>query len=373
MTLTLASLGLGGTPFTIASMGAQQFDKNKDQATFFGWYYLTLYFANIISFTAIIYIQDSVSWGLGFALCALANAIGLASLVLGKRLYRQVKPKGSPFMSIARVLVAAIRKRKASGGFGSQDYYYSGATQMFKMEDSSSSKRFSFLNRAALKTESDRQSDGSYARSWRLCIMEEVADLKSLLKIMPLWSTGILLGTAIGIFSSLTILQALTMNRHLGSHFKIPAASFLVFNLLGTAISIFIIDHFLLPTWQNLTRQSLIPLQRIGVGHIISILSLAGCALIETRRLHVIGSHRLGGQPGQIVPMSALWLALPLVMIGVGEGFHVPGLFALCYEEFPESLKKYIYSHGILTNRNWVLSKHGDYGFDRKNHGMVTG
>lgn len=144
MTLTLASLGLGGTRFTISTMGAQQLDKNKDQATFFGWYYLTLYVANIISFTAIIYIQDSVSWGLGFALCALANAIGLAALVLGKRLYRQVKPKGSPFMSIARVLVAAIRKRKASGTFGSQDYYYSGATQMLKMEDSSSTNRFRY-------------------------------------------------------------------------------------------------------------------------------------------------------------------------------------------------------------------------------------
>ncbi|XP_042968547.1 protein NRT1/ PTR FAMILY 2.3-like [Carya illinoinensis] len=198
MTLTLASLGLGGTRFTIASMGAQQLDKNKDQATFVDWYYLTLYVANIISFTAIIYIQDSVSWGLGFALCALVNAIGLASLVLGKRLYRQVKPKGSPFMSIARVLVAAIRKRKASGGFGCRDYYYSGATQMLKMEDSSSTKRFRFLNRAALKTESDKQSDGSYARSWRLCPMEEVEVLKSLLKIIPVWSAGLPLCTSVG-------------------------------------------------------------------------------------------------------------------------------------------------------------------------------
>lgn len=144
ITVTLASLGLGGTRFTIATMGAQQFDKTKDQGSFFGWYYFTLYVANIISFTAIIYIQDSVSWGLGFALCALANAIGLVSLTLGKRLYRQVKPKGSPFMSIARVLVAAISKRKVSGSLGNQDYYYSGTTPMLKMEDSSSTKRFRY-------------------------------------------------------------------------------------------------------------------------------------------------------------------------------------------------------------------------------------
>ncbi|XP_042969204.1 protein NRT1/ PTR FAMILY 2.6-like [Carya illinoinensis] len=128
------------------------------------------------------------------------------------------------------------------------------------------------------------------------------------------------------------------MDRHLGPHFKVPAASFLVFNLLGTTISIFLIDHFLLPTWQILTRRSMTPLQRIGIGHVINILAFVGSALIETRRLHVIRAHKLGGQPGMIVPMSALWLALPLVIVGVGEGFYVPGS-VLYYQEFPESLK----------------------------------
>jgi hypothetical protein len=41
-----------------------------------------------------------VGWGLGFGICAIANAIGLVVLVLGKRFYRRVKPKGSPFTSI---------------------------------------------------------------------------------------------------------------------------------------------------------------------------------------------------------------------------------------------------------------------------------
>ena len=134
MTLLLAALGVGGTRFTIATMGAEQFDKASDQGIFFNWYFLTLYVANAISLSVIVYIQDNVSWGLGFGICAIANVIGLAIFIMGKQFYCQVKPKGSPFTSLARVMVAAIRKRKISGTFGSQDYYF-GTTGVLKMED----------------------------------------------------------------------------------------------------------------------------------------------------------------------------------------------------------------------------------------------
>jgi peptide/histidine transporter 3/4 len=134
-------------------------------------------------------------------------------------------------------------------------------------------------------------------------------------------------------------LQALTMDRHLGPHFKIPVGSFLLFNFLATAISIFIIDRFLLPMWQNLTHQTLTSLQRIGIGHIINIIGLVGSALIESRRLHIVRTHHLTGQPNLVVPMSALWLVVPLAIVGIGEGFHFPGSVGLYYQEFPKSLK----------------------------------
>ena len=60
MTLGLALLGLGGTCFTIATKGVEQFDKPNDQGIFFNWYFFTLYIANAISFYVIVYIQDNV-------------------------------------------------------------------------------------------------------------------------------------------------------------------------------------------------------------------------------------------------------------------------------------------------------------------------
>ncbi|XVF83315.1 hypothetical protein PTKIN_Ptkin16aG0477000 [Pterospermum kingtungense] len=122
--LALASLGIGGTRFTIATMGAHQFHEPKDQGIFFNWYFLALYVASSICFTAIIYIQDNLSWGLAFGICVVANAIALVLFSSGKRFYQRIKPHGSPFTSILRVVFAVILKRSVPNTFGSQEYNY---------------------------------------------------------------------------------------------------------------------------------------------------------------------------------------------------------------------------------------------------------
>ncbi|KAM1654041.1 hypothetical protein ACFX2K_006484 [Malus domestica] len=196
-----------------------------------------------------------------------------------------------------------------------------------------------FLNRAAQKTEGDIKSDGSIAKPWRLCTVQQVEDFKTLMRILPLWSSSIFLGTPIAVHSSLTILQALTMDRHIGPHFKIPAGSILVIVLISTAISLTLIDRFLCPAWQKMTGRFPTSLQRIGLGHVLNVLSMAVSALVESRRLTAVKSHHLQDQPGAIVPMLALWLFPQLVLVGIGEAFHFPGQVALYYQEFPVSIR----------------------------------
>ena len=122
--IALAAIGSAGTRFTVATMGANQFDKPEDQGIFFNWYFFTTYVGALISATAIVYIEDSVSWGLGYGLCVVDTLIGLAMFLLGKRFYCHDKPQGSPFMGLARVLVATIRKRKVLLSSKSEDYYH---------------------------------------------------------------------------------------------------------------------------------------------------------------------------------------------------------------------------------------------------------
>ena len=54
--------------------------------------------------------------------CVVAIIIGLAMFLLGKRFYFHEKPQGSPFTDLARVLVAAIQKRKVLLSSKSEDY-----------------------------------------------------------------------------------------------------------------------------------------------------------------------------------------------------------------------------------------------------------
>ncbi|GJU11504.1 NRT1/ PTR family 2.7-like protein, partial [Tanacetum coccineum] len=205
MAIGLASIGIGGTRFTMTTMGADQFDDSNDSAIYFNWYFCAFYVANAISLTATIYIEDNVSWTVGFGICVASNLVGLILYLSGKNFYRYINPKGSPFTSIARIIVVAVKKRRVSSRNHEYNYDINGTSTTIP------SNSFKFLNHEALKIEADVQK----LKSWSLNSAEEVEDLKMLIRIMPLWSTSILLSALIGMLSNFTILQALTMDRHL--------------------------------------------------------------------------------------------------------------------------------------------------------------
>ncbi|XP_057955926.1 protein NRT1/ PTR FAMILY 2.7 [Malania oleifera] len=332
--INLTSIGVGGMRFTIATMGANQFQKPKDRGVFFNWYLVVLYTSVVFSSTVVVYIEDNLGWAWGFSLCIAANALGLAVFVIGNRRYRHVKPQGSPFTGLARVLVAAYRKRKLPVSSEVDDYYH-GADVVA----ATPSKSFKYLNRAALKDDGDIEPDGSIAKPWRLCSVQQVEDLKTLIRIFPLWSTGIFLSTPLRFLSSLIILQALTMDRRVGPHFKIPAGSMLVFVLASTAISLTVIDRFVLPVWQRLAGRPPKVLQRIGVGHVLNVVGMAVAAMVESDRLRVARRRHLQELPEGTVPMVVLWLVLQMAAVGIGEAFHYPGQVAFYYQEFPAALR----------------------------------
>ncbi|KAJ9542763.1 hypothetical protein OSB04_029269 [Centaurea solstitialis] len=311
ISLALASLGAAGTRFTLATMGADQFRNPNHQGVFFNWHFFTFYAATLGSVVGIIYIEDDVSWGLGFGLCVAANLVGLVVFVFGRRYYHLLKPQGSPFTGLACVMVAAFRKRKTILSFKSEDYCHG--------------------------PQDEGQKRTTPSNNFNLCTLQQVENLKTLVRISPLWSTGILLGTPIAIQLSLIVLQALAMDRHVGSRFQIPAGSMIVFVMIATSIALALIDRFLIPMWQKLTGRTPSPLQIIGLGHTLTISSMAISALVESRRLSMARAHNLDGN--SVVPMSTFWLVPQLVVVGVAEAFNFPGQVSLYYQEFPKSLK----------------------------------
>ncbi|XP_078179510.1 protein NRT1/ PTR FAMILY 2.7-like [Carex rostrata] len=331
--VALLAIATGGTRFNQATMGASQFDRVKDQAVYFNWFFIFLYIALIVGATAIVYIQDSISWVLGFGLCLGASAVSLVVLLLGTKYYRRPAPEGSPFTGLFRVVVATVRKWKVKLSQATPSYFH-GNDDM-----ASPSQSFSLFNRAALISEGDTNQDGSIAKPWKLCTVREVEDFKSVVRVLPVWASAIYLSISIGCQLNLSVLQALTMDRSIGRSFSIPAGSMIVPSFLSFVIFLVFLDRILFPIWYKLTHHTPTPLQRIGIGHLINAVSMIVSALVERRRAAVISRHQADVHPGWIVPMSALWLVLPLALQGAAEALHFPGQVALYYQEFPKALK----------------------------------
>ncbi|XAR59799.1 hypothetical protein NMG60_11015772 [Bertholletia excelsa] len=338
--LTLATIGVAGNRFTVGTMGALQFDKPKDQGRFFNWFTFTWYGSSAIAATLIVFIEDSVSWAWGYGICSAANVLGLAIFLLGSRFYRHGKPQENPLTGLIRVVVAALRKRNMPLSLKGEDYYKKPEKLPRSNLNTVVYKSWiRFLNRAALITEGDTRPDGSIAKQWRLCTVEQVEDLKTLIRISPIWGTGIFLGAPLAIQMSLVTLQALSMDRHIGHHFKIPAGTMIVFVFVATSAAVPLIDRYFNPLWKKFTSKSPTPLQQIGIGQVICFLSMGLSALVEAKRLKIAHSRHLQDQVGSTVPMSVLWLVPQLAVVGIGEAFNVPGNVVFFYQEFPDSLK----------------------------------
>ncbi|CAA6669277.1 unnamed protein product [Spirodela intermedia] len=221
--VALVCVASGGTRFTTATMGADQFDSATDQNVFFNWYFIAQYVSSVLGATVIVYVQDSVSWGWGFGISAAASAAATAVLLLGLRHYRRPKPTGSPFTGLARVAVAAVRKWRLPTSPEAVGLFF-GPDKSTLQSNQPPSLSLRWLNKAAVVTRGDNNEDGSLAKPWRLCTVQEVEDLKAIVRILPLWLTGIFLSISIGIQGSLTVLQALTVDRRLGPTSPSPPA-----------------------------------------------------------------------------------------------------------------------------------------------------
>lgn len=113
----MIALGTGGLKPCIWPFGADQFDdtdprERVKKGSYFNWFYFSQNIGAIIASTLLVWIQDDVSWGLGFGIPALLIGIAIASLFSGTHFYRFQKPGGSPLTRICQVLVAAFHKRK---------------------------------------------------------------------------------------------------------------------------------------------------------------------------------------------------------------------------------------------------------------------
>ncbi|KAK5839472.1 hypothetical protein F383_32480 [Gossypium arboreum] len=359
--LLLGALGSGGIRPCVAAFGAEQFDEtDPKQPTktwkYFNWYYFVMGASILAAVTVIVYIQDNIGWGWGLGIPTISMFLSIIAFVLGYPLYRHMDPVGSPFTRLLQVSVAAFRKRNLT--------MVSDPNLLYQNEELDASisidgrlvhsKQMAFLDKAAIVTEEDNVKAPNL---WRLNSVHRVEELKSLIRMGPIWASGILLITAYAQQGTFSLQQAKTMDRHLTNSFQIPAGSMSVFTMLAMLSTIALYDRFLIRIARRFTGldRGITFLHRMGIGFLISVLATLVAGFIEGKRKQAAVAHGLEDKPHSIIPMSVFSLVPQYGLHGIAEAFMSIGRLEFFYDQSPESMRS------SATALFWTAISVGNY------------
>ncbi|KAJ3688515.1 hypothetical protein LUZ61_017679 [Rhynchospora tenuis] len=328
---------------TCVPFGADQFDKTDEQheketKSYYNWYYALIAGAIFIAYTVIVYIQSEVSWPIGFGIPAGLMAFSIVIFFLGTKLYIHMVPEGSIFTSIAQVLVASILKRNLRLPYPDdvdqqEKRLYDPPISVgkFKLR---LTKQFRFLNKAAIIRDGDINQNGSPKNKWALCSIQSIEELKCLIRIIPVWFSGMFYFLLLTQLFNFTNLQGISMYRKLGPHFTIPPSSIYAICYLALTLFIPLYDIILVPLASKITKieGGITVLQRQGIGIFIIIIANVVGALVAKK----VQDSSLSSD-GR-TSLSVFWLTPQLVLIGVSQAFNDVGQIEFFNTQFPEHI-----------------------------------
>lgn len=210
-----------------------------------------------------------------------------------------------------------------------------------------------FLNKACVlrDAENDINPDGSTAKPWNICTVEQVEALKVIIRLLPICSSGIIIFMALT-QGTLTVLQASSMDRNLTSNFQIPAGTIGVFTVLTLTIWIGLYDGAMVPL---LARYAGMPhglssTMRMGMGQALSIIAMVVSAIVEIIRRRKAIEQGLADNPRGIVEMSVFWLVPQFCIGGLAEGLNAVGQVEFYYSQLPKNMSSLAMALFTLTN-----------------------
>ncbi|KAK7369930.1 hypothetical protein VNO80_11978 [Phaseolus coccineus] len=336
--LALMALGAGGIrPCTLAFTADQinNPENPKNESTmksFFNWYYVSVGISITISVIFIVYIQVKAGWAVGFGIPVGLMLFSAIMFFLGSSLYIKVKPNKSLITSFAQVIVAAWKNRHLPLPPKNSDTWYSNNhSNLLQPTD-----KVRFLNKACIvkNREKDLDSDEMPIDPWSLCTVRQVEELKAIIKVLPIWSTGIIFATTIS-QQSFSVVQAVTMDKVV-FHMDIPATNFSAFIILTLTVWVAIYDRILVPLVSR--GRGLTVKQRMGFGIVISCLATAVAVLVERKRRNEAIREGFIDNPKAVVKMSAMWLVPQYCLYGLAEGLNIIGQIEFYYSQFPKAM-----------------------------------
>jgi peptide/histidine transporter 3/4 len=351
--LYLVALGTGGIKPCVSSYGADQFDdadevEQKHKSSFFNWFYFSINVGALIASSVLVWIQDNVGWGWGFGIPAVTMALAVIFFFSGTKLYRNQKPGGSPLTRICQVIVASLRKKKVAVPEDQTLLYETADSAIVGSRKLDHTKDLRFFDKAAVEVQSDHIK-GS-VNPWRLCTVTQVEELKAIIRLLPIWATGIIFSAVYGQMSNLFVLQGSFMNIYVGhTNFKIPPAALSVFDTLSVIFWVPVYDRIIVPVARRYTghKSGLTQLQRMGIGLVISIFAMVAAAVLEIVRLDIVRRNNYYDLPN--MPLSVFWQVPQYFLIGASEVFMFIGQLEFFYMQAPDSMRSLCSALSLTT------------------------
>uniref|UniRef100_A0A0E0L9U6 Major facilitator superfamily (MFS) profile domain-containing protein n=1 Tax=Oryza punctata TaxID=4537 RepID=A0A0E0L9U6_ORYPU len=343
--LYLISIGQGGYNPSLQAFGADQLDigdgddgggdngttaateeqRSKVKSLFFQWWYFGICSGSLLGNTTMSYVQDTVGWGLGFAVPTAVMAVSVAAFFCCTPLYKQRQPRvvhhkpcrDHSVLKALKSLLASVAAREITlpSRDGDDD-----ADIVSELE----------LQEKPLKLADEKQEE---AMTMSEAAAPSVA--KIILRLLPIWTMLLMFAVIFQQPMTFFTKQGMLMDHRVsvggggGAAFVIPPA------MLQSSITVSIIllmplyDRMVVPLTSLVTGhgKGITVLQRIGVGMVLSIVAMAVAALVEARRLRSAGR------------LSIFWLLPQYVLLGVSDVFTVVGMQEFFYTQVPSAMR----------------------------------
>ncbi|PQQ07120.1 protein NRT1/ PTR FAMILY 4.5-like [Prunus yedoensis var. nudiflora] len=341
--LCLLALGSGGVRGALPALGADQFNRKeeaKSLATFFNGLMLSSTIGATIGVTAIVYVSINAAWYWGFFISTIATFVGFAVFAIGKPFYRLQIPGDSPIIRIVQVIVVAIKNRRLPQPGSPQELYeISEKESNYSEEKIAHTDQFRFLDKAAILGKDTKP------QQWVVCTVTQVEEVKVLTRMLPILFSTIIMNTCLAQLQTFSVQQGNAMNRHLGS-FEVPAPSVPVIPLLFMSILIPIYEFFFVPFARKITNHpsGITQLQRVGVGLVLSAISMAVAGIVEVKRKNQVHKD---------IKISLFWLSFQYAIFGIADMFTLVGLLEFFYKEAPAGMKS------LSTSFTWLSLSFG--------------
>ncbi|KAJ6922500.1 hypothetical protein NC652_016216 [Populus alba x Populus x berolinensis] len=352
--LYFIALGTGGIKPCVSSFGADQFDETdetekKKKSSFFNWFYLSINIGALIASSVLVWIQMNVGWGWGFGIPAVAMAVAVVFFFLGSKLYRIQKPGGSPITRIVQVIVASFRKYRVQVP-ADKSLLYETAEEESQIQGSRKlehTDKFKFFDKAAVETQTENIK--GLSNPWRLCTVTQVEELKSIIRLLPVWASGIVFATVYSQMSTMFVLQGNTMDQHMGPDFKIPSASLSLFDTLSVIFWAPVYDRIIVPYARKFTghERGFTQLQRMGIGLVISLVSMIVAGVLEVVRLNFVRENNYYDL--EYIPMTIFWQVPQYFLIGCAEVFTFIGQLEFFYDQAPDAMRSLCSALSLTT------------------------